>query len=129
MELHTLHDIDDMSLNVSKNRSSSFVTSFNSQLQATFQNRRNRHGSIDVLLTSWEDDRALDIDIESLESQLTGNFCSKVDWFKIPKEDSEEALRCKVEEIGEDENDSNLLIFYYGGGARLEARKDPIWKP
>jgi len=130
MELHHLNDIDNMSLNGNKNRLNSFVTSFNSQLQATFQNRRNRYDSIDVLLTSWDHDHALDADIESLKSQFTDTFCSKVDWFKIPREDSEEALRRKVDEIGDDfENDSHLLIFYYGGGAGLEARKDPIWRP
>ncbi len=83
-----------------------------------------------MLLTSWEDDHALDTDIESLRFQFTNTFCSKVEWFKIPREDSGEALRHKVEEIGKDfESDSHLFIFYYGGGAGLEARKHPIWKP
>jgi hypothetical protein len=130
MELHYHHEMDNAPVSGHKDRSNSFVTSFNSQLQATFQNRRNRYDSIDVLLTSWEDDHALDTDIENLRFQFTNTFCSTVEWFKIPREDSGEALRHKVEEIGEDfERDSHLFIFYYGGGAGLEARKDPIWRP
>lgn len=103
----------------------------NEAVQAAWPKRHSiRYSQVNALLISWDaDDLEVHLEIEPLRRVFEDRYHFNVQDYKIPSVKPDKALKKRIFDfLDHDENDT-LLIVYYAGHARcaLQSNEASLW--
>ena len=87
-----------------------------------------RYTRVEVLLLRWEDDDlGVVTELEALRHVFEDLYGYGVQSYEIPGEKPDKALKRRVLDFLDFDEDGTLLVVYYAGHAKSQANEAPFW--
>ena len=107
-----------------------FIDDLNQALKESFPLNAHPYTAVYVLMLRWtEDDLNVQSEIDQLREVFEQQFRFETEEWQIPSSNSTRSLQYKLFELQHaHQNESELLIVYYGGHGEADRRGRSIWR-